>query len=73
MEETPLLKQKLQGGAQHAEPVLHASAKVDGRRFFKIFGWARNLSDAKSKVNTLRQDLIVEHEIIRIFQQRKFG
>ena len=66
-----LLQRKLQRRTQHAEAVLHAAAEIDGRRLFEILGRARNLADAKSEVHALRQHLVVEDEVGRIFQQRQ--
>src|SRR5579859_3185738 len=68
-----LLQCKLQGGGQHAESVLHATAEIDGRSFLEILRRARDLSDAESEVHALCKHLVIENEVIGIFYQRKFG
>ena len=73
MNHANLLKSKLQRGGEHPETVLHATPKVDGRGFFEILGGTGNFSDAKAEVNALRQHLIIEDEVVGIFEQRKIG
>src|SRR5664279_5458080 len=68
-----MVKCKLESRAHYAQTVGDATAKIDGRRLFKILGWTRHFADAKSEVYTLRQHLVVEHKVRRIFQQRQLG
>src|SRR5208337_1703198 len=51
-------------GPQDADPVDHASAKVDRGRFRKIFGRTGNFANSEASINGLRQHLIIEHEIL---------
>ena len=59
------------GGSHYPQTIRHASLKVDGGCFLKIFRRARNLADAKSKHHGLRNHLIVKNKIIRVFQERQ--
>src|SRR5664279_3187901 len=68
-----MVKCKLESRAHYAQTVGDATAKIDGRRLFKILGWTRHFADAKSEVYTLREHLVVEHKVRRIFQQRQLG
>src|SRR5579871_2111879 len=72
MGEPETLQSKLQRSRQHPEAVFHAAAEVDGRCFLEITRWAGNFADAESEVGALRQHLIVEDEVIGIFQKRQF-
>ena len=53
-----MVKCKLESRAHYAQTVGDATAKIDGRRLFKILGWTRHFADAKSEVYTLRQHLV---------------
>src|SRR5215468_1948809 len=68
-----LLQRKLQSGSQHAETVLDAALEVDRRCFLEIFRGTGNLADAKPEINTLRQHLVVKHEVVGILEQRQTG
>src|ERR1017187_2077386 len=68
-----MVKCKLESRAHYAQSVGDATAEVDGGRLFKILCWTRYFADAKSEVYTLRQHLVVEHKVRRIFQQRQLG
>jgi len=72
MQDTPVLESELERSNKHAKSVLHASAKIDRRSFREIFGRAGDFADPKSKMNALRQCLVVKNEVIRIFQQGNF-
>src|SRR5579864_9339469 len=72
LRQTPLLQSKLQRGREYSKAILHAAPKINGRGFGKIFRGTRNFSDLESKVRALGQHLIVENEIVRIFQQWQF-
>jgi hypothetical protein len=72
MQDTPVLESELERSDKHTKSVLHASAKIDRRSFREIFGRAGDFADLKSKMNALRQRLVVKNEVIRIFQQWKF-
>src|SRR5580692_6257334 len=67
------LQCKLQCGAQHAHSVFHAAAKINRGSIFKILGWARYFSNAKSEMHALRQHLVVKYKVVGIFQQRQAG
>ena len=71
MSQARLLQGKLQRRCQHSQTILHAAAEVDGRRFFEIFGRARNFADAEAEVHALRQHLVVEDEVVGVFEQRQ--
>src|SRR5215469_311314 len=68
MNQAGLLQCKLHGRTQHAESVFHAAAEIDRRSLSEIFCRAGDFSDAETEVDALRQHLIVEHEIVRVFQ-----
>ena len=72
MQDTPVLQSELKRSDKHTKPILHASAKIDRRSFREIFGRAGDFADPKSKMNALRQRLVVKNKVIRIFQQWKF-
>src|ERR1700728_2174006 len=73
MKQADSLQGKLQGCGQHAETVLHAAAKVDGRSLFEILRGAGDFADAEAEVHALGQHLVVEDEVVGVFQQRQFG
>ena len=54
-----------------AETVLHAPLEIDGRRFFKIFRRAGDFSNSKAKHHGLRDHLIVEDEVVGVFENGK--
>src|ERR1019366_1546992 len=61
----PVLAQPvLPARLQHAETVLDAAAQVDRRRLGLVAGRARHLADPGARRNGLRDDLVVEAEII---------
>src|SRR5580658_684640 len=66
-----LLKFALQHGGEDSEAILHAATEIDGRCFLEVLGGAGDFADAIAEVNGLRQNLIVEDEVIRVLQQRK--
>src|SRR5579862_8269660 len=70
---TKPLHSELQSGRQDAESVFHAAAKVNGRSPFEIFRRAGNFADAEAKVNALGKHLVVEDEVVGVFQQRQLG
>src|SRR5450755_1027854 len=71
--QSPFLQGKLHRGSKHPESVFHAAAEVDGRRLGKVFRRAGHFADLESKVNALRQHLIIKNKIIGIFEQWKPG
>src|SRR5580700_8518125 len=71
--QSPFLQGKLQCGRENAETVNDAAPEVDRRRLFEILGRARDFADAVAEVDTLRQHLIVEDEVVGIFDQRQLG
>src|SRR6266702_2695629 len=71
MNQADPLQRKLQGRRQHAKTVLHTAAKVDGRGFFEILRGAGNFSNAEAEVHALSQHLIVEDEVVGVFEQRQ--
>src|SRR5437588_1178642 len=71
--QSPLLKGELQSSRQHFKTIFHATPEVDRGRLFEIFRGTGNFSDAKTKVHALREHLVIEHEIVGIFEERKLG
>src|SRR5580698_929060 len=67
------LQGELQGRREHAETILHAAAEVDGRSLFEVLRGTRNFSNAEAEVYALGEYLIVENEVIGIFEQGQFG
>src|ERR1039457_7239031 len=72
-DQPPMVKGKLESRTHYAQAVGDTMAKIDGRCLFKVLGRAGDLADAKSEVHTLRQHLVVKHEVRRTFQQRQLG
>jgi hypothetical protein len=62
--ETCFVANKLSRGCKNTNSVLHASAKSDGRSFLEVFRWTRNFSNSKAKGHGLRQDFVIEDEIV---------
>src|SRR6202140_3503 len=73
MDQSESLQRKLQGCTQYAESVFHAAAKVDGRGLLEILCGTGDFTDAETEVHALGQHLIVEDEVVGIFQQRQVG
>src|ERR1700676_4842496 len=73
MSQADSLQGKLQGCGQDAEAILHATAKVDGRGLFEILCGTGDFANAEAEVHALGQHLIVEDEVVGIFQQRQVG
>src|SRR5580698_2665749 len=67
------LEEKLERGGEDSEAVFHTAAKVDGRGFFEIFRGAGNFTDAKAEVDTLGEHLVIEYEVVGIFDEWKLG
>src|ERR1700685_4193432 len=62
------LQCKLQRGAQHAHSIFHAAPKIDGGRILEILRRTRHFANAKSKMHTLRQHLVVKDKVVGILQ-----
>src|SRR5207237_9892873 len=73
VEQTYSMQGELKRSSQHAETIFHAAAEINGRGFFKILGRTRDLSDAEAEVGALGQHLIIEDEVVGIFEQRQFS
>ena len=56
---------------QYSQPIFHAASKADGGSFLKVAGWAGDLADSKTEHHGLSEHLIVEDEVVRVFQQWK--
>src|SRR6516164_1409112 len=57
-----LLQPKLQRSSQHAEPVDHATPKIDRRSLREIFRRAADLADPKPEIDRLDQHFVVKDE-----------
>src|SRR5271154_820774 len=73
MEHADLFEGELKSGGEDAEAVFHAAAEVDGGGLLEIFRRAGNFSDAEAEMDALRQHLVVEDEVVGVFEQGKFG
>ena len=71
IDQTGPLQRELQGCDQHAESVFHAAAEVDGGSFCEILRGTGNFADAEAEVDALGEHLVVEDEVVGIFQQRQ--
>src|SRR2546426_379175 len=70
----PVLAQPvLSARAQHAETVSDASAQVDRRRVGLVASRTGHLADPGANRNGLRDDLVVEDEIIGVALERQAG
>src|SRR5262249_42545087 len=70
--QAPFLQRELQCGRQNPKAILDTPPEVDRRGFREIFCGARNLPNLKAKVGALREHLVVENKIVRVFEKRKF-
>ena len=57
---------------QAPQPIGDAAEEVDGGRFVKIPGGATDFSDGVAIPDDLRQNLVVENEVVGIFFQGQF-
>src|SRR2546422_2175130 len=57
--------------AENSEAVLYAAAEPDRRRFREVPRRAGDLPDVEPEPDHLREDLVVEHEIVVVLFQRK--
>ena len=71
MDKTHLVRCETDRRAQDAKAVLHAAFEVDGGCFFKIFRRAGDFSNVKTKHHGLRDHLIVENEVVGVFEDGK--
>jgi hypothetical protein len=71
MDNAQLVRGKTDARDKNSETVLHAAFEVDGRRFFKIFRRAGDFPNAKTKHHGLRDHLIVENEVVGVFENGK--
>ncbi len=62
--DTDLLKEILEGSAQHTNAILKAAWKIDGGCLGEVLGWTGNLGDLVADKENLCGYFIVEHEII---------
>src|SRR5581483_5630413 len=72
VDQTCFLQRELHGGCKHTESILHATAEVDGGSFSKVFRWTGNFSDTETEVYALGEHLVVENEIVRVFEEWQF-
>src|ERR1700679_1230002 len=71
MHEIHLMRHKASRGSQNAQAISHAASKIDGGSFLKVFRRARYLSNAEAEHHSLGNHLIVEHKVVRVFEQRQ--
>jgi len=55
---------------ENPESVNSAAPQIDRRRFRKVAGGTGDFADARAKIDTLSEKLIVEDEIVRICIER---
>src|SRR5579859_2991864 len=72
MDQAEPLQDKLHRRGQHAESVLHAAPEVDGRSLFEIFCGARDFANTETEMHALCEHLIVEDEVVGVFEERQF-
>ena len=71
MDNAHLVRGKADARDKNSEAVFHAAFEVDGRCFFKIFRRAGDFSNVKTKHHGLRDHLIVENEVVGVFENGK--
>ena len=69
--QAPPLQPQVQGRAQDAKTVGHASPKIDRRGLFEILRRAGNLAHPEAEIKCLHNHLVVEDKIVRAAQQRQ--
>src|SRR5579863_9510751 len=69
MDQSDSLQRELQRGAEHAESVGDAAAKIDRRSLFEILRRTGHFPDAKAEMHALCEHLIVEDKIVGILEQ----
>jgi hypothetical protein len=67
------LQRELHRSRQDAETIFHAAAEVDGGGFLEVLRGTRHFTDVKAEVDTLGEHLVIEDEVVGIFQQWKRG
>src|ERR1700722_2760897 len=65
----PFLQGELQGCSDYAQSVSHTAPEIDGGCLLEIFGRARDLANVEAEIYALRQHLVVEYKVVRVFQQ----
>src|SRR5258708_6038161 len=55
----------------YSQSIFHAAFEVDGRGFLEVTRRAGDLADAKTEHDRLGKHLIVEDEVVRVFEQWK--
>jgi hypothetical protein len=71
MDDSPLVRDEAERGGEHSETVLHAALEVDGGGFFKYFVGQEISPMLKAEHDGLGDHLVVEDEIVGVFEQRK--
>ena len=69
--ESESLACKLQRGSDDAKSIFHAAPEINRGRLFEVLGRTRHFADAETEVDALCQHLVVEDEVVGIFQQRQ--
>src|SRR5579885_836766 len=63
--------QAIGGGFEDAESIDSAAAEVDGGSLGKVAGGAGKFANAGAEIDALRQDLVVEDEVIGVGFERQ--
>jgi hypothetical protein len=71
VKDAELLADEGNRGCEDAQTVLGASPEVDGRGFFEVLRWAGDFTDGEAEHDSLGDHLVIEDEVIRIFNQRQ--
>src|SRR6267154_4011800 len=56
---------------QYSQSIFHAASESDGRSFLEVARRAGDLPNPKTEHQGLSEHLVVEDEVVRVFQQRK--
>src|ERR1700730_10979527 len=72
MEQSDPLQGELKRGSEHAEAIHNAAAEVNGRCLFEVLRGTRDFSDAEAEMYALGEHLIVEDEVVGVFEQWQF-
>src|SRR5205823_1018494 len=63
---TPAGQAEFERGPNYAHSVHRAAPEIDRRGFREVSRRARDFADARARKDRLREDLIVENEIVRV-------
>ena len=69
--DAPTMRNEAGSGTEHSKSIFDAALEIDRGGLFEVLGRAGDFSDAETEHDGLGDHLIVEDEVVGIFEQRE--